>query len=547
MNFIQTLFAGKAKSLYKDNFGWTRPEYNLVSWALSCLQLKKNYDQVDLYCNSQAADCLIGELNLPYTNVYLSHDKMDLIDDRLWALPKILTYSLQNGPFLHIDGDVFLFDKLPSELLNAGLISQNIEEATDYYLQTQQQLARSFAYFPNCVDVDFQSTVPIKAVNAGILGGNNVSFFKEYTELALKYINNNLPYFNSINVDRFNVFFEQHLFYALAKEKQLPIKVLINETIKDNQYLYLGNFHETSCGRTYLHLLGHYKKDEYTCRQMASKLRQLYPGYYYKIISLFRQKTNSSFLSLHGTEKFSTGEDYLQFLEVSRKRFRNNHIKNDIGCISFQQENNDANATDTILLLEKAMGAIENSDQYWKTEIEDDFKSFSKSLTQSLNVINEFSYAYIYGRDLEADNWFGNLFADSMKIMNKIVSKCEETCIIKSKFDWSGLYNKHTRVAVKYYEDLELSSGEFYNLIVPEVWGGGFSLHDIDEMENTILLHLKTPLLIYDLFNLMLEYVEDDIVTTHLDKYKELFIEMLKQLTLKKAIKPVKNMSSSFA
>lgn len=547
MNFIQTLFVSKFKSLYEDNFGWIKPEYNLMSWALSCLQLKKNHDQVDLYCNSEAADCLIGELNLPYTKVYLSHDKMDLIDERLWALPKILTYSVQNEPFLHIDGDAYLFDKLPSALLNGGLISQNIEEASDYYLQTQQQIIRSFAYFPNCIEADFQSPLPIKAVNAGILGGSNISFFKEYTELALKYISNNIQYFISINVDRFNVFFEQHLFYALAKEKELPISVLINETVKDNQYLYLGNFHEIPCRRTYLHLLGHYKKDEYTCRQMASKLRQLYPCYYHKIISLFKKRTNNVFLSLYSQEKCSTAEDYFRFMEISKDRFRYDHINNDVGCVSSQRDYKNASAADTLLLLEKAIRAIENNDQYCKTEAESDFKSFSESLTQHLNAINRISYVYIYGRDLDAVNWFCELFGDESEIMSKMINKCDEVFIVESKFDWAGLFNKHIRVGVRYYEDLELFPGEFYNLIVPEIWGDGFSLQDIDEMEYIILSHLEKPLFIYDLFSLMLVYVEEDVVRNHLCEYKELFIELLKQLTLKKAIKPAKNMLFGFA
>lgn len=109
MNFIQTLHFNKSKNPYKDCFGWAAPEYHLMSWALSCLQLKKIYNQVDLYCNDEAANLLVDELNLPYNNIQRSHNTLHIIDERLWALPKIYTYSLQNEPFLHVDGDVFLF------------------------------------------------------------------------------------------------------------------------------------------------------------------------------------------------------------------------------------------------------------------------------------------------------------------------------------------------------------------------------------------------------------------------------------------------------
>jgi hypothetical protein len=84
-------------------------------------------------------------------------------------------------------------------------------------------------------------------------------------------------------------------------------------------------------------------------------------------------------------------------------------------------------------------------------------------------------------------------------------------------------------------------------LIIPEIYGDGFTVQDIDEMENLILENLLSPMLIADLFELMLEYVEEDIIKYHLEEYKVLFFEMLKQLILKKAIKPTKNANTFIA
>ena len=36
----------------KHSFGWIHPEYNLMSWALSCLSLMEHYDEVELYTDS---------------------------------------------------------------------------------------------------------------------------------------------------------------------------------------------------------------------------------------------------------------------------------------------------------------------------------------------------------------------------------------------------------------------------------------------------------------------------------------------------------------
>ena len=112
MNFIQTLYIDADKDPFRYSFGWVAPEYHLMGWALSCLQLHKLYGNIALFANSQAARLLIDTLQLPYAEVHTAHDKLCLPHPDLWALAKIYTYSLQEQPFLHIDGDVFLFEPL---------------------------------------------------------------------------------------------------------------------------------------------------------------------------------------------------------------------------------------------------------------------------------------------------------------------------------------------------------------------------------------------------------------------------------------------------
>lgn len=178
MRTIQTLYANNNASSVSNHFGWMRPEFHLMSWALSCLQIKKFHNEIHLYANTSGADLLVNQLQLPYDSVSISHDDLVLANENLWALPKIFTYSMQKEPFLHIDGDVFLFEALPKSLFNKDLVAQNIEEATQFYQTTQSELMGNFKYFPDCVKKDFYSEKPINAVNAGILGGKIFSFFK---------------------------------------------------------------------------------------------------------------------------------------------------------------------------------------------------------------------------------------------------------------------------------------------------------------------------------------------------------------------------------
>ena len=107
---------------------------------------------------------------------------------------------------------------------------------------------------------------------------------------------------------------EQHLFYSLTKDKKLNINFLFSDTIKDNQYQNLSDFHETPFKKYYLHLLGHYKKDQYTCMKMAEKLRELHPEYYYKIIELCNKHEVPLSGKLYRNNKNYSVKDFIDYL-----------------------------------------------------------------------------------------------------------------------------------------------------------------------------------------------------------------------------------------
>ena len=70
----------------------------------------------------------------------------------LWAMAKIESYGLQTEPFLHIDGDVFIFDYLPQELLTCGIITQNKEYATEYYMDRWKKISSIRQYIPQLMN-----------------------------------------------------------------------------------------------------------------------------------------------------------------------------------------------------------------------------------------------------------------------------------------------------------------------------------------------------------------------------------------------------------
>ena len=527
MNIIQTFHISQHKDPFKDSFGWTSPEYHLMGWALSCLQLKQYYKEVYLYANTSAARLLVDDLQLPYADVFCTHDKLVFPHKELWALSKIYTYRLQDKPFLHIDGDVFLFDSLPESLLNYDLIAQNPEVSTDNYTSIQKELMRYFTFFPPCVKTDFENPVPIQAVNAGILGGQNIAFINEYANLAFEYADKNTQHLQSINADRFNVFLEQHLFYAMVKEKKLSVGFLFSDLVKADEYKYMDDFHDIPFRRTYLHLLGHFKKDEFTCIRMAAKLRELYPDYYYKILSLFGKK-ETTLSPCYFSKRIGVSVNYHALHGKAQRAYNENIITN-----------NDTNSaidetTNTHLILLKETATFYSAGN---SEMKKDFAVFYYSLITILK--KNLSFFYLYGRDLSATSWYRDLFADETNLLGQRIVKSAGIEIIKSQYDWAGIFNKHYRFGVEYYEQLQIQQGNFSNLIIPEISENRFSIYDINELDKLIIEFLSEPLSIRELLTEMQVYFEDEVIQNHYQSFVDVIVTSLKQLVIKKAIQPI--------
>lgn len=295
MKIIQTLYTGN-QNLLNTHFGWCTPIYHIMGWVLSCLTLRSHHDKVILYTDPNGYKLLIEHLNLPYTSVNLRFSNWNPPYKSLWALPKILTYAEQTEPFLHIDGDVFINCNI-SELVNFdGLVAQHEEGYGMYYQLMEQDIIKNLPYIPSVVKNNFLSdTQNKKAVNAGVLGGTDICFFKQYTRLAIDYIYKNIKFLPMIDLPRFNVIFEQHLFYVMAHEQNKKINYLFNsEYDKDTQMSHIDfmSFNKNK----YIHMLGNYKRNELCCMQMAMYLKFHFPDYFNKVESLFLSHKKSPYL-----------------------------------------------------------------------------------------------------------------------------------------------------------------------------------------------------------------------------------------------------------
>jgi hypothetical protein len=287
MKIVQTLWLPEHESdPLKNSCGWLSPEYHWLSWILCINQLKKFYNSVELYANQPAKEILIDQLALPYTKVHALPDTYS-IPSGAWALSKIVVYSLQREPFLHVDGDVFIWKPFDENLLKQKLITQNKEIGFDAYAETLKMVNESFQNIPPIFQ-DVDGIKPDATYNAGIIGGSDLDFFKDYAKQAIGFVMTNQDQFKSpVNHSALCMLFEQWLFSALAKKENKNVSTLFSEPVSDVTYPGLADFLNAGA-KGYLHFMGITKRNRYSLKQMVSKVRQEYPDAYYHLLKLCR-------------------------------------------------------------------------------------------------------------------------------------------------------------------------------------------------------------------------------------------------------------------
>jgi len=423
------------------------------------------------------------------------------------------------------------------------LIAQNEEIATDYYISVQKQIQQYFTYLPEVVKKDFEHSKPIRAVNAGILGGTDIAFFKEYTNLAFKYVNRNLDVLSSVNINRLNVFFEQHLFRCYAKYCDKPIAYFIENVFEDNKYKELANFWETPYKQTYLHLLGEFKKNKFVCNQMAATLRHLYPDYYYQIITLFRKN------------KIPLKHDYYFKHEICNNKDKlRQYYSNSIAIYKNKQKDKNTSPQhyDDIFLKFTTQSKehafikdlIESSHQrntsISKNALEKDYQDFLTQIVNFLQNRRQIQKEFFYGRDMEAIYWYREIFDNSKKSDLDRIIKTDETEIFFTSFNWGAFWCKYHQIGTPYYKTIKLKKGTYPAVLIPEANSTGISIFDLEALEVNLLNFMRKPIKIENLFQLFKNCFESDVVEQNSLEIKQLMFKLLKRLVLLKAVKPFK-------
>ncbi|MGF1671453.1 MAG: DUF6734 family protein [Balneolaceae bacterium] len=273
---------------YIRNTGiWLNKKYNFISWMLSALQFLQFYENVELITDDHGKVLLIDKLNLPYTHVSQDLNRLNNYNPGLWGLSKIYAYGVQNEPFIHVDGDLYIWKKFDQKLENSPLVAQHLEVNFDYYEGMIDEVKYHFDYIPDYLCREEWGVQDVFAYNSGILGGNDVDFLNEYAKETFTFLKRNRECLHKIRVRNLAVF-DQYFFYCFAREHGKENEVACYFDNMDPGFTGLDDFKGVPSRSHFLHLLYTHKKSQKNCEALESRLRKDYPEYYYRIIGLLK-------------------------------------------------------------------------------------------------------------------------------------------------------------------------------------------------------------------------------------------------------------------
>lgn len=536
MRIIQTLDFLPDGNGVPAKCGWYSSPHHLMSWVLSCLQLNACGYNPTLYCNAYAAEILIDGLGLPYGEVIISHGDFNVSHKSLWALSKIYTYSLQTEPFLHVDGDVFVFEPFEEGLLASGLIAQNVEVVNRYYLEAFDFYKSVIAFWPTQIKQRDLSIGTMCAINAGVLGGNNIDFYRSFTGAAFEMFNRNSKKLSDIPLHQLNVIIEQCLCHSMAVYEGREFSVVLKGLFEDNRYSGLANIWEVPAKRSYLHFIGHFKQNKLLCSLMAAFIRKKYPEYFYRVINLFKAKK----IILNGI--FYTSEvqslqvnDYIALLENSVVKF-----SNDPQHYNIDSDENVSNDFWESVFCELRMMLVRDCDVEKcidRKTIESDLEAYCSEVRRAYAYCRNFESEKLLSIDLMSLDWLGLFSEQKNTDPNMTFELLHGIRLVHSCYNWGRMISQISDDSLSQYEVVSLTKGSYTTLVVPELGCKKMSLYDLNPVETeTINLILEGKNTNGELNQELKELLPENIVNENTDLSEILVRDSIRQLVFWKAL-----------
>ncbi len=283
-------FWSKPFQAYKGRI-WREPSHHLLAWGLSLRLARQHYPHTLLVTDSPGKALLVDRLGLEFAEVSTELDRLRSADPGWWALGKLVAYSLQDRPFVHLDTDVFLWRSLPAWLTAAPVFAQCPEQhSLDHDWCGPAQIESLFARhtLPLPAEWEWASSrggPTFREENCGILGANRIDFIRHYAQTALHMaldpghaaLWSELP-----DKSGFNMLIEQYLLAAcLDYHRTNPASPFRGISIRYLFPTWSEAFNASSASRVgYTHLLGDAKNHPDVTARLERRVASLDPAFH---------------------------------------------------------------------------------------------------------------------------------------------------------------------------------------------------------------------------------------------------------------------------
>ncbi len=288
MKFIQSFWSKpllsqehKDNRLFRFKGGFPSNFLFLCAWTYSCLTIKKYYGNLHLVTDSYGIEIFKNILDLPYTSFSEVLDNLEGYHEGFWALGKLYTYQLQEEPFCHIDGDVFVFGDVFRDLLDKPVFCQSYDYNSEQYSEIHPYVHENFDKVPKAFEADL--TTKIKFLNVGVIGGSDIDLFQKYTHAAFQLIDANQEKVASINVSLLNLYYEQFLLSNIIANEGISVDSLykLPDNEAKNKFVDFVGIPNRS---KYIHLISGFKRSTKYMEQVVMRLMLEYPEYYKRLL-----------------------------------------------------------------------------------------------------------------------------------------------------------------------------------------------------------------------------------------------------------------------
>ena len=277
---------------------WRSEFHELLGWVLSVETARKSYSTTALVTDDAGARMLVDALGLPFDTVSTAlNDLNDRGPDPEWRfLGKLYAYRRQERPFVHLDNDVFLWNRLPDWLETASVFAQNPEYITfgsSFYQpeRVEHAIRSAGGWMPEEIEYYISGDGTFPAACCGIMGGTDLEFIEYYADRGIKMMEHpeNRAVWSSMRGIPLGLVYEQyHLAACIAYHKGRP-----GSPFSDIRAEYLfespldANDRAGEVGFT--HLIGPAKRNTDVAERVRARVEREYPDYYDRCVALVRR------------------------------------------------------------------------------------------------------------------------------------------------------------------------------------------------------------------------------------------------------------------